>query len=109
MTRLRLLFVGAIATALLIVGVFWLRAYQTTASDAKLCRKIDRLDALFYGYVTRSKPLKPGQYGYAYWKAHHESEPLGAPGGKPSPELVALLKSAACDPKNLPSNKGARP
>lgn len=105
MKSLRLLFAAAIATGLLLVGVFWVRAHQTAASDARLCRKVDRLDAAFFAFVTHSKPPKPGQYGYDYWKSHHKSEPVGAPGGSPPPGLVALLKSAACDPSNLPSKR----
>jgi hypothetical protein len=93
-------------TAVLLIGVFWLRSAQTSSSDRQLCRKIDRLDAALFGAVSSSKPPKPGEYGYAYWRTHHKTEPFGAPGGKPSPALIALLKSAACDPSNLPSQGG---
>jgi hypothetical protein len=104
--RLRLLFVGAIAVGLLVVGIFWWRAHQTGATDARLCRKVDRLGSALFVFVSSQKPPKPGDYGYAYWRTHHRSEPVGAPGGKPPPALLALLRSAACDPANLPSTGG---
>lgn len=101
-----LLFLGAVAAGLLVVVVVFVRAHQTASSDAKLCRKVDRLDAALLAFVSKSKPLRPGQYGYAYWLSHHKTERIGAPGGPPPQALVKLLKSAACDPANLPSQGG---
>jgi hypothetical protein len=97
---------GAFLTGCLLVGAFWLRSHQTSSSDAKLCRKIDKLDAALLAFVSSQKAPQPGEYGYDYWRTHHKSEPIGAPGGKPPKGLVALLRAAACDPKNLPSTGG---
>lgn len=99
------LVIFAALSGLLLIGVFWLRAAQTSSSDRQLCRKIDRLDAALVAFVSSSRAPKPGDYGYAYWTTHHKTEPTGAP-GKPPQALLELLRAAACDPSNLPSQGG---
>jgi hypothetical protein len=102
------LVVFALVTGTLLIVIFWIRSIQTSRSDAALCRKVDKLDAAIIAFVSTQKAPKPGEYGYAYWTDHHKTEPTGAPGGKPPKELVSLLRQAACDVHNLPS-QGGRP
>lgn len=104
------LFLITIASGAVIVGLLWARAHQTASSDVKICRKVDELDRALLGILRRAqKPLTPGEYGYAYWRAHPE-EKLGRPGTKSTKgqlaEGLADLRSAACNPRNLPSTGG---
>lgn len=80
------------------------RAHQTTAADARLCRKVDRLDlALIHIVEAGAKPPKPGAYGYDYYKTHPSEATTLRRAGSQADAAVDELRKAACDPKNLPT------
>lgn len=88
-------------SGLAIPSVLWYRSHVTAQADRRVCVKIDRLDTALLAIVRRQPAPKPGDYGYAYWRAHHNREPNGAPGGPPAAGIIAALEKAACDPSNI--------
>lgn len=80
------------------------RAKETTAADARLCNKVDKLDVALINIVAASAQApKPGEYGYAYFKAHpEEASSKGRLHGQVD-KAILKLRSAACDPSNLPT------
>jgi hypothetical protein len=89
----RMLLLLAIATGLLLVGTFALRAYLTDKTDVELC---DTIAAL----IARGHPsnLKPGDYGYSYAQAHQDEWPKKLP---PAQALEKAKEQLGCS--NLPS------
>lgn len=94
----------AVAVAVAFAAFFSLliaRGVLQNATNATICQKVDRLDATLVAIVQAgTAALKPGDPGYAYYRAHPDE---AANRGVGAESAIRQLRKAACDPKHLPT------
>jgi hypothetical protein len=95
---------AAVFAGVLVGVVIFLRSWQTNEADRSICKDVDRLEQVLERIVIAGAvPPKPGEYGYAYWKAHPE-EAANRP--RLTVAQIQTLREGACDPDSLPPIPG---
>jgi hypothetical protein len=93
----------SLAAFLMATGLLISRIKNGRDQRVTICRKVDRLDSALILFVRKPLvPDKPGQPGYRYYHDIAPDEAKTLRTGKQSQVLLRLLRSAACDPSNLP-------
>jgi hypothetical protein len=93
------IFVGGVIAALALVCSLWLRAVTLDERDRAICEKVDRVViAVTVLASDGSRAPLPGQYGYAYWRAHPEERKARS---NVQDAVDAFIQAASCDPNNI--------
>lgn len=102
-----------IATCLiagLLVGLsIFYRAHLNAETASQICLKVDRLNAALITLTSSyGAPTRPGEPFFDYFQSHPgERATLVAGQAEQTKKALRILRSAACDPSELPAVRGA--